>query len=314
MLAMIAGQGLLPSRLVAALAAAGRAHRVFALEGFAPEGVGQAVVSFRLEELGSFISGLKAGGFEAVCLAGAVRRPEVEMGRVDAATAPLVARLGAAMAQGDDGTLREILAIFEEAGLQVVAAHEIAPALLPAPGVPTGEKPDEAAEADARRAEVVAEAMGRADVGQSCIVSGGQVLAVEAAGGTDWMIRSLMRRPEDARAREAELLNRASLFERAADWVAEVAQFLASAKASRLPERDPALPAGGLLFKAPKPGQDRRVDLPVIGPATVMLAAEADLAGIVVEAGGVMVLDYETCLAMADAVGLFLWVRPRGGA
>jgi DUF1009 family protein len=69
---------------------------------------------------------------------------------------------------------------------------------------------------------------------------------------------------------------------------------------------------GGILFKAPKPGQDRRADLPVIGPGTAALVAEAGLAGIVIEAGGVMVLDQPRVRETLDGLGLFLWVRPRG--
>lgn len=69
---------------------------------------------------------------------------------------------------------------------------------------------------------------------------------------------------------------------------------------------------GSLLFKAPKPGQDRRADLPVIGPQTVTTAVAAGLSGIVIEAGGVMVLDYKTVVTRLDAKGLFLWVRERG--
>ncbi|MBY6047382.1 LpxI family protein [Vannielia litorea] len=311
MLALIAGQGLLPSRLVAALERVGRDYRLYALEGFEPEVGDRPVTRFRLEELGSFIAGLVEGGCEAVCLAGAVKRPRIDRARVDPATHGLIVRLAGAMERGDDGTLREIMAIFEEAGLRVEAAHEIAPELLPASGVLTGATPGPGDHADATRAESVVAAMGAADVGQACVVASGQVLAVEAAGGTDWMIRSLMRVPEAVRREEQELLKGATLFERASEWVADVKEFLTASEPSRLPERDKALPEGGLLYKAPKPGQDRRADLPVIGPATVMLAAEAELRGIVVEAGGVMVLDLETVVAMADAVGLFIWVRPK---
>ena len=42
---------------------------------------------------------------------------------------------------------------------------------------------------------------------------------------------------------------------------------------------------GGVLVKLVKPGQDRRADLPTIGPETVMGAARAGLRGIAVEAG-----------------------------
>ena len=33
--------------------------------------------------------------------------------------------------------------------------------------------------------------------------------------------------------------------------------------------------AGGVFYKAPKPGQDRRIDLPTLGPATIEAAARA---------------------------------------
>ncbi|WP_417724967.1 LpxI family protein [Salipiger sp.] len=67
----------------------------------------------------------------------------------------------------------------------------------------------------------------------------------------------------------------------------------------------------GILYKAPKPGQERRADLPVIGPATAEGAIRAGLAGIVIEAQGVMVLDRERVVQMLDEAGLFLWVRER---
>lgn len=66
---------------------------------------------------------------------------------------------------------------------------------------------------------------------------------------------------------------------------------------------------GGVMFKAPKVGQDRRVDLPTIGPDTVASCVAARLDGIVIEAGGVMVLDREAVISACDAAGLFLWVR-----
>lgn len=74
----------------------------------------------------------------------------------------------------------------------------------------------------------------------------------------------------------------------------------------------PGGPAGGLFFKAPKPNQDRRVDLPVIGPATVIAAQAAGLDGIVIETGGVMVLNLPDVIASANNHQMFLWVRDNG--
>jgi hypothetical protein len=170
--------------------------------------------------------------------------------------------MAAALRRGDDGALREVIAILEERGLRVRGAHELAPALLPAPGVLSRATPSPAQEADARRAEEIHRLLAPADLGQGVIVRDGWVVAVEAGPGTDWMLCSVR-------------------------GVADRALFL----------------------KAPKQGQDRRADLPVIGPATVEQAAASGLSAVVVEAGGVMVLDPEACARAADAAGVVLWVR-----
>jgi UDP-2,3-diacylglucosamine hydrolase len=63
----------------------------------------------------------------------------------------------------------------------------------------------------------------------------------------------------------------------------------------------------GVLVKCPKPRQDRRLDMPAIGPDTVRTAAAAGLAGIAVEAGGTIVADRDEVVRIADEAGLFVW-------
>jgi DUF1009 family protein len=63
---------------------------------------------------------------------------------------------------------------------------------------------------------------------------------------------------------------------------------------------------GGVLVKLVKPGQERRADLPTIGPETVRGAARAGLRGIAFEAQGAMLADRDATVAAADAAGLFL--------
>ena len=65
--------------------------------------------------------------------------------------------------------------------------------------------------------------------------------------------------------------------------------------------------SGGVFVKRPKPGQDIRMDTPVIGPATVMKAAEAGLSGIEIAAGSVLILDREATVDAAEAAGVSLW-------
>lgn len=67
--------------------------------------------------------------------------------------------------------------------------------------------------------------------------------------------------------------------------------------------------SNGILFKAPKEGQSRRIDLPTVGPETFDAASRAGLRGVVVDAGGVLVLHSEECAARANAHGLVFWAR-----
>lgn len=223
-----------------------------------------AAIPFRIEQLGSFLNRLAGLGVAEACLVGRVARPRIDPSRIDAATMPLVPRMMAALGRGDDGALREVLLILEEQGFAVRAAQDLAPWLLPPAGALSAARPTRALEADAERAERLHRLLAPADLGQGVILRSGRAMAVEAALGTDWMLRSVR-------------------------GVAD----------------------GALFFKAPKDGQDRRADLPVIGPLTIKGAIEAGLAAVVVEAGGVMVLEPEECARLADAAGLVLWVRER---
>lgn len=63
---------------------------------------------------------------------------------------------------------------------------------------------------------------------------------------------------------------------------------------------------GGVLVKVAKPGQDRRFDLPAVGPATIAAAARAGLEAVVVEAGATLVLDRAEAAALADRFGVSL--------
>ena len=265
MLALIAGEGGLPPVLVASLRARGQPDPVICqMDGFTPDlPADMTRIPFRFETLGSLFVDLRAMGVDQICMAGRVRRPVIDESAIDVATAPLMARLGAALGLGDDGTLREIIAIMQEAGFSICAAHDIAPELLPPSGVLSRAQPNVRQINDAIRGEEIVAAMGRADTGQACVIRASEVLAREGLEGTDAMIA---------------------------------------------PAR------GAILFKAPKPDQDRRVDLPTIGPNTLMLATKAGFSAVVIESGGVIVLDQPRCVAIADASGLVFWVREREAA
>lgn len=259
MLALIAGTGQLPVHL----AQSARPAVICEMEGFPAEidGSDAKRIVFRIETLGTLLRELRARDVTRVCMAGAVRRPPLDPSAIDQATAPLLPRIKNALERGDDGALREIIAIFEEAGLEVVGASTLVPELLPPSGVLTKTTPDRAAEAAAMSFTKVRDRMAAEDLGQSALLRGSQVLAREMDAGTDAMIRER-------------------------DW------------------------SGAVLCKAPKPGQELRADMPVIGPETARAAIAARLNGIMISAGDVIVLDLENVIQILDENGLFLWVRP----
>jgi UDP-2,3-diacylglucosamine hydrolase len=63
---------------------------------------------------------------------------------------------------------------------------------------------------------------------------------------------------------------------------------------------------GGVLVKLLKPGQEKRADLPTIGPQTMGNAAAAGLRGVAFEAGSTILAERAATVAAADAAGLFL--------
>lgn len=263
--AIIAGRGALPAALAGAMA---EPPLVAALDGFAPDGL-VVDLAFRVERLVPFLRALDDRGVGRVVFAGAVQRPRLDPGLLDPATAELLPRLMQAMAAGDDATLRAVLEIFAEFGFAVAGVEEVAPGLLPGPGVLAG-KVTPRDEADAARAAEIVAALGAVDVGQGAVVAQGLCLGVEALPGTDALLAAVAGigalRPDPARGR-------------------------------------------GLFYKAAKPGQDRRIDLPTLGPDTLRAVAAAGLGGVAFEAGSVICLDLPGMQRLAGELGLFLWAR-----
>lgn len=297
MLALITGRGGLPARVAAEQAVM---PLICALEGHVPTDL-QVDLTFRLETIGTLLLALGERGVSEVCLCGAIDRPAIDPGALDAETRPLVPMLQQALARGDDGALRVILDLFEKTGFAIRAAHELAPGIVAGAGVMTARGPGPGHESDAMHGQAVLAEMGAADLGQACVIRKGAVLAREEAAGTDAMLAGLVLPHADQPLDDPLSWTTGAVSDLAAQavrWLQGIAGDLHEAPG-----------AGAILVKGPKPGQDRRVDLPTIGPGSAMRAAEAGMDGIVIEAGGVIVLEPEAVVQILDAMGMFLWAR-----
>ena len=269
-LAMLCGGGSLPLAVADKVTAGGRSVVLFPLRGAAD---GIAVERFphhwvHIGQIGKFMRLARAAGCQDVVLIGSLVRPSLWKVHLDFKGLTVLPLALAAYRGGDNHLLTSMGKVLEDEGLHLVGAHEVAPDILMPEGVLGRAQVSERDRADIALGLDYLHTAGKFDIGQAVVVAGRHVLAVEAAEGTDAM---LMR-------------------------VAEM----------RANGRVQAPHGTGTLVKAPKPAQDRRFDLPSIGPKTVESAARAGLAGIAVVAGSTIIAEPEQLVAVADRANIFV--------
>jgi DUF1009 family protein len=266
---IICGGGSIPVAVAKAVRAKGREVMLFPLHGFADKAVEQFPHHWvHLGAVGGLLSAMRKAGCKEIVLIGSLVRPRPWHVRFDLTTVFVLAKLVPHFRGGDDRLLKAVAAMFEERGFRLRGAHEIAPEILMPAGIAGKVQPTKSEREDVALGLKLLAAIGPFDVGQAAAIADRHVIAVEAAEGTAGML---------GRIAEMRKTGRVKLAARA-----------------------------GVLVKAPKPGQDRRFDLPAIGPDTVAQAKAAGLAGIAVEAGGTVVADSAALVRAADKAGIFV--------
>ena len=275
-LALVCGGGTLPLAVADSVSKRGRAVVLFPLRGARRSGIGCAIPA-SLASCGSAWRLYAAGARRRLPRRGVHRvagaADLVADLRPDFVALMLLPRIMAAYRGGDNHLLTGVSRLVEGKGFRLLGAHEVAPEILVPEGVLGHVEVSEQHREDIAFGLDYLRASGVFDIGQAVVVAGRRVLAVEAAEGTDQML-------------------------------ARVAELRASGRVGA--------PAGvGVLVKAPKPAQDRRFDLPSIGPTTVAGVARARLAGIAVVGGTTVIAEPERLVSDADRAGIFV-VRRAG--
>jgi DUF1009 family protein len=267
-LGIIAGRGPLPCVLAASAAARGRPLHIVAIRGEARDEIERFPHTWiKWGEIGKMFAALDRNGCQDLVIIGGVNRPDLANVKFDLGALKTLPFLLSLGKGGDDHVLSRIVRFFEDKGYRVHGAGDVAPEIMAGVGTLGDKAPSAEDRTDIDMAFEVVRALGRFDVGQAAVVIKGHVLAVEAAEGTDAML---------ARCAELREAGRAGRGGRA-----------------------------GVLVKAPKPGQEERVDMPTIGPETVSKAAAAGLAGIAV-AEHVLMAERTATIAAANRHKLFL--------
>ena len=279
-LGVLAGAGALPRLVAEAEKRQGGAAHILSLAGAAGDWIDDWPHSrVGLGQAGKVFAALRRAGCRRVCFAGGLSRPSLTGLAFDLTGVALIPRVARLMRLGDDGLLRGLASIFEERGFELIGPQTLLSDLLAPAGPLTDRAPSKADLEDIARAAEIVEALGAVDVGQGAVVAQGRCLSVETVEGTDAMLGRLKGETR----------------------------------------RGGAKTPSGALYKAPKPGQDRRMDLPAIGPETVRAAKAAGLNGVAVRAGAVFVLDIADTAAAAREAGLFVYgwapqAEPRSSA
>lgn len=265
---ILAGGGRLPLMIAESVAARGDGVHIVAIEGEADPEVARFPHTWvNWGQIGRMVATLRAERATELVIAGGVRRPDLWRIRPDAGFFTGLPQIVRLLAGGDDSVLSRVVRFFEGKGLTVRGVHEVAPDLLAGEGRMGALDLWAQDRADAELGFAVRQVLGRVDAGQAVAVAQGKVLAIEGAEGTDAML----------------------------------------GRVAGLPSREASGVRRGVLAKGPKPGQELRVDMPAIGPRTVEQAAAAGLAGVVVEAGAVLVLDRAEAIRGADTSGCALY-------
>jgi DUF1009 family protein len=273
-LGIICGAGMVPLAVADAVTRRGRPVVLFALRGWADATAVKAYPHhwIALGQFGRICRIARQQGCHEMVFVGGLVRPSIWQLRLDWETLMQMPLIVRSFRGGDDHLLSGVGRLFENGGFRVTGAHEVAPEITAPIGALGRFEPRAPVEDDIGRGFALLAAMSAFDVGQAAVIAGHRVLAIEAAEGTDAML----------------------------DRVA------AMREAGRI-----ALAVGtGVLVKAPKRRQDRRFDLPSIGPDTIVRAARAGLAGIAVIAGATIVAEPQRLVEAADSAGLFVVGRP----
>jgi UDP-2,3-diacylglucosamine hydrolase len=192
-LGILAGGGSLPVDIAARVTAGGRAVHIVGIGGEAETGITKYPHEHvAWGRIGRLLASFRQAGCRDLIIVGSVTRPDLASIRPDfGLLRSLPTFLALIRAGGDDSLLRKVVKFFEAQGFHVRGVADVAPDLLADDGVLCGAAPSHATAADITLGFRLVEALGPADVGQAVVIHAGQVLAIEAAEGTDRMLKRL---------------------------------------------------------------------------------------------------------------------------
>ena len=261
-LGLIAGAGRFPLQVAQEAKRQGLAVVALGIRGWVDAALAEHVAAYEeiaVGQLGQLIERLKSHGVRQAIMAGKVTKAALFDPR-----AVFDAETLAILSQARDTSVTALLGAVAQRlardGITLLDSSTFLRSFLCPVGALTEKAPGAVELEDIRVGLEAARALAALDVGQTVVVKGQVIIAVEALEGTDAAIR------------------------RAHALVGE----------------------GCVVVKTASPNQDRRFDLPVVGPETLSTLTQAGVSCLAMEAGVTLLLDREALIASANAAGLCL--------
>jgi UDP-2,3-diacylglucosamine hydrolase len=280
-LGLIAGNGRFPFLLLDAARAEGREVVVAAIkeetdteiDERARADAGIRVHWLSLGELSKLIETFQREGVTRAVMAGQVKHKQIFSSiRPDWRLAKLLLNL---RTRNTDVLLGAVAKVLGDEGIELISSTAFLEPLLAAEGVLTERAPNEEEQKNVEYGLTVAGGLAAFDIGQTVVVAAQTCVAVEAMEGTDATI----------------------------DRAGELMKTL-EADASTLERRL-------TVVKLPKPKQDMRFDVPVIGLRTLETMIRSGASCLAIEAERTLLFDREAMIRRADETGIAIVVLPR---
>jgi len=294
-LGLIAGNGRFPFLLLEAARAEGCEVVVAAIkEETEPEineraaaDPGITVHWLSLGELSKLIETFQRAGVTRAVMAGQVKHKQIFSSiRPDWRLAKLLLNL---RTRNTDMLLGAVAKVLGDEGIELISSTAFLEPLLAREGVLTGRAPDEEERKNIDYGLTVATGLAGFDIGQTVVIAAQACVAVEAMEGTDAAIE-----------RAGELM------------------LTLESEASTLDPSDEDLSLGTptlerrlTVIKLPKPKQDMRFDVPVIGLRTLETMIRAGASCLAIEAERTLLFDGSSLLRRADEAGIAIVAVPR---
>ena len=226
------------------------------------------VFNLEVYELKKILHVLKLKKVSEIILLGKIERPNLKNFKLDGEIDKFLPTLYSAYKKGDDFLLKSILNIFKQYGYSIKSPLDISTSYL-LNKKDLKDSTDNGIKMDIKKGKDILLALSKFDNAQSIVIIDGYILAIEAAEGTDQMLKRVI----DIRKRNKTINENK-----------------------------------GVLVKLAKKNQSRLVDLPVLGPKTIEFVSKANLSSIALDPLSTLILNKKVFLKKAakENIDLFL--------